>query len=67
MCYLAAMLLIHQTRPEPCFVSFCNTGHWAATNWFVLSEIAGIEGVKLYPESMVGWTRSHQRLAAAGE
>lgn len=37
-------------------VSFCNTGHWAATNWFMLSEIAGIEGVKLYPESMVGWT-----------
>ncbi|MBX2854350.1 MAG: sulfurtransferase [Rhodobacteraceae bacterium] len=37
-------------------VSFCNTGHWAATNWFALSEMAGIEGVKLYPESMVGWT-----------
>ncbi len=37
-------------------VSFCNTGHWAATNWFVASEIAGIENVKLYPESMVGWT-----------
>ena len=37
-------------------VSFCNTGHWAATNWFAASEIAGIEGVKLYPESMVGWT-----------
>ncbi len=37
-------------------VSFCNTGHWAATNWFVASEIAGIEDVRLYPESMVGWT-----------
>mgnify|MGYP001816139695 FL=1 len=37
-------------------VSFCNTGHWAATNWFATSELAGIEGVKLYPESMVGWT-----------
>lgn len=37
-------------------VSFCNTGHWAATNWFALSELAGIEGVKLYPESLVGWT-----------
>jgi thiosulfate/3-mercaptopyruvate sulfurtransferase len=22
-------------------VSFCNTGHWAATNWFALSEVAG--------------------------
>lgn len=38
-------------------VSFCNTGHWAATNWFALSELAGLEDVKLYPESMVGWTR----------
>jgi thiosulfate/3-mercaptopyruvate sulfurtransferase len=38
-------------------VSFCNTGHWAATNWFAASELAGIEGVKLYPESMVGWTK----------
>ena len=44
-------------------VSFCNTGHWAATNWFVLSEIAGIEGVKLYPESMVGWTRASGKVA----
>jgi thiosulfate/3-mercaptopyruvate sulfurtransferase len=39
-------------------VSFCNTGHWAATNWFALSELAGVEGVKLYPESMVGWSNS---------
>ena len=38
-------------------VSFCNTGHWAATNWFALSELAGLDDVKLYPESMVGWTR----------
>lgn len=37
-------------------VSFCNTGHWAATNWFALSELAGVENVKLYPESMVGWS-----------
>jgi thiosulfate/3-mercaptopyruvate sulfurtransferase len=39
-------------------VSFCNTGHWAATNWFAMSELARIEGVKLYPESMVGWSNS---------
>ena len=40
--------------------SFCNTGHWAATNWFALSEVAGIPNVKLYPESMVGWTNADQ-------
>ncbi|MFK7945433.1 MAG: sulfurtransferase [Paracoccaceae bacterium] len=46
-----------QSRP---IASFCNTGHWAATNWFALSELAGIENVKLYPESMVGWTKADQ-------
>jgi len=46
-----------EARP---IASFCNTGHWAATNWFALSEIAGIANVKLYPESMVGWTNADQ-------
>ena len=39
-------------------VSFCNTGHWAATNWFVQSEILGDTKTKLYAESMVEWSRS---------
>ncbi|GGK41607.1 sulfurtransferase [Salinarimonas ramus] len=43
-------------------VSFCNTGHWAATNWFALSELAGIEGVKLYPESVVEWSNTGRAL-----
>lgn len=38
-------------------VSFCNTGHWAAINWFALSEVAGHKGVKLYPGSMVEWSQ----------
>jgi thiosulfate/3-mercaptopyruvate sulfurtransferase len=37
-------------------VSYCNTGHWAATNWFVMSEILGQKNVKLYDGSMVEWT-----------
>ncbi len=37
-------------------VSYCNTGHWAATNWFVLSELAEVDQVKLYAESMVEWS-----------
>ncbi|KEO60393.1 sulfurtransferase [Thioclava indica] len=37
-------------------VSFCNTGHWAATDWFALSELAGIDNVKLYPGSMVEYS-----------
>ena len=36
-------------------VSYCNTGHWAATNWFVLSEVLGRENVGLYDGSMVEW------------
>lgn len=39
-------------------VSFCNTGHWAATNWFALSELGGVEDVRLYPESMVAWSQA---------
>lgn len=47
---------------EP-IISFCNTGHWAATNWFAMSELAGIEDVKLYPESMVGWSNAGYEMA----
>lgn len=43
-------------------VSFCNTGHWAATNWFVLSELVGDPNVKLYAGSMVDWTQAKQAL-----
>ncbi|RWR33719.1 sulfurtransferase [Sinirhodobacter populi] len=39
-------------------VSFCNTGHWAATDWFALSELAGVPDVKLYPDSMVGYSQT---------
>ena len=39
-------------------ISFCNTGHWAATNWFVLSELLGQRNVKLYPESVVEWSNA---------
>ncbi|HEX2532051.1 MAG TPA: rhodanese-like domain-containing protein [Burkholderiaceae bacterium] len=46
-------------------VSFCNTGHWASTNWFALSEIAGQKNVKLYPGSMVDWTQAANSLPTA--
>lgn len=46
-------------------VSFCNTGHWAATNWFVLSEMLQRPGVRLYPESMVGWSSAPVALPMA--
>ena len=44
-------------------VSFCNTGHWAATNWFVLSELLHVPNVRLYPGSMVDWSRADEPMA----
>lgn len=59
---LPALRRIAQSMPggmrfEGTTVSFCNTGHWAATNWFVLSQLLGERDVKLYPGSMVDWSR----------
>lgn len=34
-------------------VTFCNAGHWSALTWFAFHELAGLEDVRLYPESMV--------------
>ncbi len=39
-------------------VTFCNTGHWSATTWFVLSEMLQQPNVRMYPESVVGWSQS---------
>jgi len=36
----------------PLTVSFCNTGHWASINWFARSELADVDNVRLYAESM---------------
>nr|WP_255775086.1 rhodanese-like domain-containing protein [Halomonas alkalisoli] len=42
-------------------ITFCNTGHWAATDWFVLSEVAGFDNVAMYDGSMAAWTISDSR------
>jgi thiosulfate/3-mercaptopyruvate sulfurtransferase len=39
-------------------ISFCNTGHWAATNWFAMSEVLGQKNVRLYAGSMVDGTQA---------
>ncbi len=43
-------------------IAFCNTGHWAATDWFALSELAGLPNVRMYPESLADWTNTAQAL-----
>jgi thiosulfate/3-mercaptopyruvate sulfurtransferase len=50
-------------KPDEEIVSFCNTGHWAATDWFAMSELAGLPNVKLYPESMVGYSKTDHEMA----
>jgi thiosulfate/3-mercaptopyruvate sulfurtransferase len=47
--------------PSGPVTSYCNTGHWAATDWFVLSEVLGRKDVKLFPGSMVEWTADARR------
>ena len=42
-------------------IAFCNTAHWAATDWFVLSELAGFDEVALYDGSMAEWSQDSDR------
>lgn len=44
-------------EPNRSAIVFCNTGHWAATHWFITSEVLGYSSVRMYPESVVGWSR----------
>ncbi len=42
--------------------SFCNSGHWASINWFVLSELAQVPDTRLYAESMAEWTQANRAM-----
>ena len=53
---VAAKLLPQGPAKET--ISFCNTGHWAATDWFALSEVLGQQNVRLYPESLAEWSQN---------
>ena len=46
-------------------VAYCNTGHWAATDWFVLHELLGNTAARLYAGSMVEWTSKPDRPIAS--
>ena len=47
--------------PDKDNIVFCNTGHWASTTWFVLSEVLRLPNVKNYDGSMVEWTADLSR------
>src|SRR5712691_6010431 len=53
--------------PNEPVINYCNTGHQAATNWFVLSEVLGRPGVSLYDGSLSEWTEEPTRPVETGE
>ena len=53
--------------PQGPVISYCNTGHSAAANWFVLSEVLGRDEVALYDGSMTEWTQDPERPVATGK
>ena len=59
--------LYAEVDAEQPVISYCNTGHWAATNWFVLSEVLGRKDVKLYDGSMVEWTANGENPLEQGQ
>jgi len=46
-------------------VTYCNTGHWAATDWFVLHELLGRSNARLYAGSMIEWSSRPSRPVAS--
>lgn len=53
--------------PDDAIITFCNAGHWSATDWFVLTELLGYDDVRMYPGSMVDWTNASEPLPMAHE
>jgi thiosulfate/3-mercaptopyruvate sulfurtransferase len=57
----AELQQIAAALPSGPVVTYCNTGHWAATDWFVLSEVLGRPDVRLFAGSMVEWSADPRR------
>jgi len=53
--------MIAHAVPAGPVASYCNTGHWAATDWFVMHELLGRREARLYAGSMVEWTSNASR------
>jgi thiosulfate/3-mercaptopyruvate sulfurtransferase len=61
----AELAAIAAAIPAGRVVTYCNTGHWAATDWFVLHELLGRKDVSLYDGSMVEWAADESRDVAS--
>ena len=61
----AELAAVADKLPDGPAVTYCNTGHWASTEWFVLHEILGHSNARLYAGSMVEWTADPKRPVAS--
>ncbi|KLK94573.1 hypothetical protein AA309_03125 [Microvirga vignae] len=64
---LAELEQLFRRVPSGPVISYCNTGHLASTNWFVLSEVLKRPEVRLYDGSMSEWTQEPTRPVATDE
>jgi thiosulfate/3-mercaptopyruvate sulfurtransferase len=53
--------------PSKPVINYCNAGHQAATNWFVLSEVLRRPNVSLYDGSLSEWAEEPSRPVETGE
>jgi thiosulfate/3-mercaptopyruvate sulfurtransferase len=63
---LAELERLFAAVPDGPVMNYCNTGHQAATNWFVLSELLRRTGATLYDGSMSQWTEDPAHEVATG-
>lgn len=56
-----------EVAPDDAIITFCNAGHWSATDWFVLTQLLDYTDVRMYPGSMVDWTNAPEPLPMANE
>ena len=61
-----ALEALFSTIPGGPVINYCNTGHTAALNWFILSELLGRADVSLYDGSMTDWTQDPARAVETG-
>ena len=61
----AELAAIASEVPAGAAITYCNPGHWAATDWFVLHELLGRNNARLYAGSMVEWTSNANRPIAS--
>jgi thiosulfate/3-mercaptopyruvate sulfurtransferase len=57
----AELAAVANAAPAGPIVNYCNTGHWASTDWFVFHELLGHKDARLYAGSMVDWTSNESR------